>query len=39
MTEESENLSEEELNDQESNDAEYEGLYEHLSITVDPGQD
>ena len=27
------------MNDQESNDAESEGLYEHLSITVDPGQD
>jgi 23S rRNA pseudouridine1911/1915/1917 synthase len=39
MTEEDKNLTEEEFIDQESNDAESEGLYEHLSIKVDPGQD
>lgn len=39
MTEENENFSEEELLHQESNESESEGLFEHLSLTVDKGQE
>ena len=39
MTEERENLNEEEFIDQDSNEAESGGLYEHLSLKVDPGQE
>ena len=39
MTEDNENLSEEELLHQESHESESEGLFEHLSMTVDKGQE
>ena len=39
MTDEYEEFSEEEFLNQESSDAESEGLYEHFSIKVDRGQE
>lgn len=39
MTDERDPLYEEEFTDQESHETESEGLYEHLAIKVDPGQD
>ena len=39
MTEDNDHFSEEELEHQESNESESEGLFEHLSMTVDKGQE
>ncbi|MGA9212619.1 RluA family pseudouridine synthase [Kaistella sp.] len=39
MTEDNENFAEEDFLNQESNETESEGLFEHLSITVDKGQE
>ncbi|QOW10652.1 RluA family pseudouridine synthase [Kaistella flava (ex Peng et al. 2021)] len=39
MTEDNENFAEEEFLNQESNETESEGLFEHLSLTVDKGQE
>lgn len=39
MTEDNDHFSEEELEHQESNESESDGLFEHLSMTVDKGQE
>ena len=39
MTEDNDHFSEEELEHQESSESESEGLFEHLSMTVDKGQE